>query len=223
MHKYMTCTRHGTSVSKSYFTALLLDVSRSMERGDWQPSRLHGAVEAVGKLMEARACQHPQDHVGVFAFSDVVRIISPLKAVTDGAGRQFGLNAGRITTGPSTNITAGLLLAGGALLGSRTSEEGEDSERDGEDDAGSERVDQIILLTDGEHNDGPDPVACARRLKGAGVLIDVIGIGTPSELNETSLREMSSPRANGSPSYCFIGDKHGLIVKMRQMAEHSGC
>jgi len=54
---------------------LVIDTSGSMKANDYKPSRLEAAKNAAKLLIERI---HPQDYIGVIAFSDSVRIVSYL-------------------------------------------------------------------------------------------------------------------------------------------------
>ena len=79
---------------------------------------------------------------------------------------------------------------------------------------------RIVLLTDGYHNTGRDPLPIAKELKGAGVCIDCIGIGgEPSDVDEDLLKAIASTHADGvTPRYAFIGDKADLIQRFEELA-----
>ncbi|RKY04114.1 MAG: hypothetical protein DRP56_10485, partial [Planctomycetota bacterium] len=92
--------------------------------------------------------------------------------------------------------------------------------------SGHERTDanslkRIILLTDGDHNQGGNPLRIANRLKNAGVVIDCIGIGGSSgDVNETLLKQIASQNPDGSARYWFIGDQEKLIKTYETLARH---
>ena len=80
---------------------------------------------------------------------------------------------------------------------------------------------RIIMLTDGEHNQGGSPVEIASRLKNAGVVIDCIGIGgSPEDVDEELLKQIASRNPDGSVRYCFIGDQSQLLRKYQTLAHH---
>ncbi len=80
---------------------------------------------------------------------------------------------------------------------------------------------RVILLTDGDHNEGGSPAKIAKRLKNAGVIIECIGIaGQSSEVNETLLKKIASLDEQGNPRYCFIGDTANLIKQYKKMSYH---
>lgn len=218
MTRYMQCAQHVVAGLYAYVTMILLDVSASMRASDWPPSRLHGAVDAIRQMLALKIREYPDDHVGIVTFSNVAAVHLPLSRVADGAIMPI-LAADQIKTGPATNITEALELAETALLkdGGFTKNHLAVPSVAGPPVA---QLRQIVLLTDGQHNEGPKPVPKAQQLKDAGVLIEVIGIGTPSSLDATCLRDIASVDVDGNAAYCFIGDKQELANKMRELAHH---
>ena len=230
---HISSATHRTDPARPRCTVVLLDVSLSMEQTDWLPSRLEGAVGAFDQLLEVKERQYPDDYVGLVAFSDVAKMRHPLIRI---GGNAFSLKAAArgIVTGPSTAITDGLISAYALLSGHSIAEPSPAPVSGIRTPAPSgampvlalagvampDPVRQIILLTDGEHNQGPDPVPYALELKRAGVVIDVLGIGTATSLDQTSLREIASPKLDGTPSYSFIGDPEELGDEMRRLAHH---
>jgi hypothetical protein len=211
----------------------VLDISDSMGGTDWRPSRLHGAIEAAAALLLVKASQHPNDEVGVVSFSTHSKTVHPPVRLADGLK---SLNQALKTLKPdsSTNITAGLAEAEANFFEERARLR----RRRGALDPGGllEKImgvsavpppapetsqgmlRRVILLTDGEHNCGGDPVLLAARLKDAGVVIDCVGIGgSPKHVDERRLRAVASSNGDGSPRYCFIGDKEMLIKKFEQL------
>jgi len=82
-------------------------------------------------------------------------------------------------------------------------------------------VRRIILLTDGDYNEGGSPMKVACRLKNKGVVIDCIGIGgSPDEVELEKIKEVASCNPDGSLRYCFIGDQQSLIRKYESLAHH---
>ena len=212
MESYRRFAHDRMPTSQIFLAVILVDISISMKQSDWPPSRLHGAMAAVEGLLDLKHMNYPNDLVGMVGFSQTASVLQPLVSIGGEGRRIFRTDPAMIQTGPSTNMSAGLSLAGGILA---------EAVRNLADPylppALIDR--QIILLTDGEHNDGPEPVPLARELQQSGIVLDVIGIGTPSEIDHTCARTIASER-NGRPSYCFVGDVGSLIVRMTQLAHH---
>ncbi len=212
---------------------MVLDVSGSMASDDWKPSRLDGAIGAAEALLDVKAKQHPNDQVGIATFSSSADTVYPLAQLSREVHSLKRALRG-LEPGSTTNITAGLQEAEKNLFGVQA----RPSRGAGVFDPGewiakimganrqlpqleiaANETSRIILLTDGEHNHGKGPVPLAERLKAAGVVIDCIGIGgSPSEVDEGCLKRVASLNTDGSPRYCFIGERQMLIKKFEQLA-----
>jgi len=72
------------------------------------------------------------------------------------------------------------------------------------------RSPRIVLLTDGHSTEG-DPLTTAAKIKTDGIQLDIIGIGgSPSEVDEKSLRQMASV-VDGEIRYWFIRSVGDLV------------
>jgi len=202
-----------------------------MDFEDWNPSRLAGAIKANVKLMEIKARQHPKDRMGLIGFWDKAKVLHPpVSPATTMNGLQNILR--NASGGWGTNFTAALELAEEHLQGrSGSSSEGFlskmltdifcETEGSGSDKVGPDSLERIILLTDGDHNQGGSPLSIANRLKNTGVVIDCIGIGgSPSDVNETLLKQIASRNPDGSARYWFIGDQEKLVKTYETLARH---
>lgn len=178
---------------------LLLDVSSSMTKTDYRPSRLAGAKQASLGFIERVAEFNPESAIGVISFSTRARIVSmpvpaengmySLKQTMDGLG-----------TDMFTNMPAGLRLSEKVIQKFNTVSP------------------RILLLTDGHSNVGGSPVQVAEQLKGCGVQIDIIGIGgSPTDVNENELRTMASV-VDGETRYWFIKSVGELVQKFENLA-----
>lgn len=196
-----------------------VDESPSMLEPDWLPSRLIGAQQASCALVERKRQIAPDDEVGIVAYAGYAQVIQQLVVVGEYHAQLTAAIWG-IQTGSGTSISRGLTAAGELLLPETRksfvqwllgSTEAKPTRR---------RTLRIILLTDGFHNTGKDPVPVAQRLKDAGVCIDCIGIGgDPAAVNAKELRAIASLHADGvTPRYAFIGDKDSLIQKFEELA-----
>jgi Mg-chelatase subunit ChlD len=219
---------------------IIIDLSGSMDAKDWKPSRKAGAIKANKELVKTEAQYHPQDKVGIIGFGTDAEILHEPVCLSQGAGSL--LNA--LSTLPDmgyTNFKAALQLAEACLSGrpvaaGRNAGSGvvsgflswllydkplRASNYIRETLSNDNCLRRIIMLTDGDYNEGGSPLKVARRLKDAGVVIDCIGIGgSPTDVKEENLKEIASRNADGSVRYCFIGDQQQLIRKYESLAHH---
>lgn len=174
---------------------LAFDVSNSMAADDLEPTRIDAAKAAARTFIEN---QPSTIQIGVVAFSngglvvqqpthDQTAVLNTIERLTPQGGTSLG-------QGIFTSLNA---IAGEALAideGSLDSIQIEDY---------SSAV--ILLLTDGENTEGPDPSDIAQVAADAGVRVYPVGIGSPegtvvqiegfnilSQLNETTLQEIAS-------------------------------
>ncbi|MCK4998030.1 MAG: VWA domain-containing protein [Anaerohalosphaera sp.] len=210
----------------------LIDLSPSMDFKDWKPSRIAGAITANKELIKLKLQSHPDDKMGIIGFGGTARILHAPVCVSKGIqGLQRALIDPRAPYG--TNFTAALNLAGRCFLGkinqpvsnffsrmlSDIFVESDNHQKTPIQQDGS--LKRIIMLTDGEHNQGGCPLAIASRLKSSGVIIDCIGIGgSPADVDEALLKQIASQNPDGSIRYCFIGDQQQLLRKYQTLARH---
>ena len=170
--------------------------------------------------------------MGIIGFGGTARILHAPVCISKGIqGLQRALIDPQAPCG--TNFTAAISLAETCFLGkvdqsvsnffSRmlsdifVETENHQVQPDQEDNS----LKRIIMLTDGEHNQGGCPLAIASRLKKAGVIIDCIGIGgSPADVDEALLKQIASQNPDGSVRYCFIGDQQQLLRKYQTLARH---
>lgn len=219
---------------------VIIDLSGSMNTSDWKPSRKAGAVKANKELIRVKAQNYPKDMVGIIGFGTDAELLH----------EPFGLAGGdkslykALTDLPDmgyTNFAAALKLAEACLFGKPASttkttarkkavgflswllydQTYEPSHHITESISNDNCLRRIILLTDGDYNEGGSPMKVACRLKNKGVLIDCIGIGgKPADIKEDTLKEIASRNTDGSIRYCFIGDQEQLIRKYENLAHH---
>lgn len=232
MKKYLEFAHVGSQEESAERLVLIVDVSSSMENRDWPPSRLQGAIAAGEALLDVKAKQHPQDQVGIVAFSSAAETTCPPVESGTGQARLKGALK-RLRTESSTNMTAGLMEAEKHLLASgkysdiyaKVLDPGKwvtklfgMPEQVSPGRLKDTRILRVILLTDGEHNTGKSPLPVARKLKDSGVIVDCIGIGgTHKDVDEKCLKAIASTNPDGSPRYCFIGARQALIKKFEQL------
>jgi len=232
MNRYMEFSDAPNAGGEPEDLFLILDTSGSMNERDFKPNRLRGAAEAGKALIGQKRRSNPTDRVGVIAFDDEAQVVHQLVEVGRGAdslGRALdGLNAGS-----ATDISAGLRAAEERLLGKMLWDLPGLLQPILEfflDDKGAtpaatavRKPMRCILLSDGCHVTGPNPVSVANSMKRRGITIDVVGIsGSPDsdELDEAQLRQIASRDQNGEPRYCFIGDTQQLVRKFEELAQH---
>ena len=176
---------------------LVLDASPSMEAEDWKPSRLEAAKASARAYVNRLRAEEPDARVAVVAYSSSARTMCGLTPVSK-VGRLLRA-IDDITVGDGTNITAGLTTAGKHLQGIG-------------------RAAQVVLLTDGAHNTGPEPTPVAARLRTIAIL-ETVGIGgQPADVNEDLLKAISSAYPDGSKRYRWIGDKETLVRHFHNLA-----
>lgn len=170
--------------------------------------------------------------MGVIGFGGKARILHAPVCISKGIqGLQRALVDPKASCG--TNFTAALNLAGRCLSGKTDRPENnffsrmiseifiEPDKSKVSSDKDDNSLKRIILLTDGEHNQGGSPLSTASGLKNAGVIIDCIGIGgSPADVGEDLLKQIASQNPDGSIRYCFIGDQQQLLRKYQSLAQH---
>lgn len=232
--KYLNAVQRLGATTELIF--VLNDFSPSMAATDYHPSRKAGAIEANRRLIEAKAQSFPDDQLGIIVFSGEAAILH--KPVPVGSGSQSLCDSLRknVSLGGGTNFVSALELAERCLLGDQVHEspqgvfgrflselfiepEADTSQRTRTRNVDGNITRRIIMLTDGEHNGGGDPVKISGRLKNAGVIVECVGIaGSPGQVDEKRLKRIASQDENGHPRYCFVGDTTQLIKKYESMA-----
>jgi len=210
----------------------LIDLSPSMEDDDWKPSRKAGAIAANEELIANKLKYHSEDRMGIIGFSGNAELLHP--PVCLGKGENSLRKALRRADGSGgTNFTAALTLAEMCFFNIPIKSHDNSllrvlSEIFIEPDVpkpapvrNKHSLYRIIMLTDGEHNQGGSPLKIAARLKKAGVVIDCIGIGGSAEkIDEILLKQIASVNPDGSIRYCFIGDQKQLLQEYQTLARH---
>jgi hypothetical protein len=220
-------------------TVTLVDESPSMDEQDLAPTRKMAAINANVKLAEVKAQYYPDDVIAAIGFSGTAHVrLAPVVAKNSLPGLRQALQDA--DGGCGTNFTVALETAEeclfpvdhwrltGSLSQMLSKWLYETSPRKAADPSRGEcpvdGVKRIVLLSDGEHNTGPSPVAVASRLQRAGVVIDCIGIaGSRDSVDEDLLKEIASRNPDGSIRYCFIGDSGALVRKYQDLAHHLRC
>ncbi len=136
---------------------LAVDVSNSMMAEDFKPSRLERTKYAINALLD----KFVDDRIGMVVFAGRPFIQLPITSDYVSAKSFVDYVSPGMVEAQGTDIGAALELAGSSFS------EISDKNR------------AVILISDGENHDG-DPVAMAKELHDKGIIVSVIGIGTPS-------------------------------------------
>jgi Ca-activated chloride channel homolog len=158
---------------------LTFDVSASMAANDVQPSRMEAAKAAAKAIVEQ---QPPGVVVGVVAFSDAGLSVLPPTS-EQGAVLQA---IDRLAPSRGTSLGQGILASLGAIAQAKS-----DTPSDYYSNRslpptpvpapvapGSQSDTEIVLLSDGENNERPDPVQASQVAANEGIRILTIGVGT---------------------------------------------
>jgi len=176
---------------------LLIDTSGSMSDTDWKPSRLGGAIESAVAYVKQLAKNDSNACVAVIRYATSAEVVVPLTRCR--YSEQIKNQIRRIQTGSSTNITSALMAAYDIC-------------------SKSSGINQVILLSDGFHNVGPDPRGISDRLKKYAT-IECVGIGgSPMSVDEQLMLHIASARPDGSKRYRWIGKKEVLVQHFRELA-----
>jgi Mg-chelatase subunit ChlD len=185
------------STCGSRHSILDIDVSPSMLSRDWKPSRLKAAKEAANAFLKRLASEEPDAMVSIITYGRKGKLLSDFTSVTMYNELARIIHSARTICG--TNITAALETAWDVL----------------EHCHGPK---QVVLLTDGCHNTGPDPRPTSDRLRDVAV-VECIGIGgTPRDVDEELLKYIASPYPDGTKRYRWIGDKERLVQHFHNLA-----
>jgi Ca-activated chloride channel family protein len=188
---------------------LTFDVSGSMAAGDGSPTRMDAAKAAAKGIVDR---QPPGVVIGVVAFSDAGLAVQP---PTADAGRIVGA-IDRMVPTRGTSLGGGILATLDAIeraaaatppdyYSNRTPDP---TPAPAPGTPGSDPATIIVLLSDGENNERPDPVVAARAAAERGIRIVALGVGTAagttldldgfrvqSRLDEATLRQVSDTTA----------------------------
>ena len=176
---------------------LVMDVSSSMAAEDVLPSRLEVAKLTAKALIQERP---PGALIGVIAFSRGGLVVQPPTSNTE------ALNASidRLIPDHGTSLGGGIRVSLNFLLQQR---EPRSIAQSGEEEDELQRTTDaslIVLVTDGENTDPPDPVEAAQLAIERGVRVYTVGVGTTegavvqvegfnlfTQLNEPMLQEIA--------------------------------
>lgn len=160
---------------------ILLDVSNSMMAGDLPPNRLENAKRGISRLID----QLRSDRIGIIVFAGESYVQLPI--TSDYTAAKLFLN----------HISTDMVPTQGTAIGTAI-------------DMAMKTFDQVsgtskamIVMTDGENHED-DAVAAAKRAQGAGVVVHVIGLGSPEGAPVPTFQQ-------GNP-VGFIKDENGQTV-----------
>ncbi|HIP52535.1 MAG TPA: VWA domain-containing protein [Chromatiales bacterium] len=135
---------------------ILLDISRSLEVTDVQPSRLARAKQEVHDLIS----QNRQLRIGLIAFASVAHIVSPVTEDTQSIRTALPALSTRLTRLQGSRVAEALVRAEQLLMGQPE---------------GSPRT--ILLISDGDF-DEPGLEEQVKQLADKGIRLQTLGIGT---------------------------------------------
>jgi Ca-activated chloride channel homolog len=159
---------------------LAFDVSASMTADDLKPTRMDAAKAAAKAFVQK---QPPSVVIGVVAFSDAGLSV---QVPSNDQGTVLAA-IDRLTPAHGTSLGQGILAALSAVARAEA-----DTPADYYSNRspaptpsptpvppGTHTSAVIVLLTDGENNESPDPLTAAQAAADRGVRIDTVGIGSP--------------------------------------------
>jgi Ca-activated chloride channel homolog len=155
---------------------LVFDVSGSMAAEDLHPTRLE-AAKSVAQEFVLR--QPPTVQIGVVAFSTSGFAVQPPTNDQDAILASINRLSPQMGTSLAQGITASLsIINTGNMPLSQADEDQLPTPTPQAVPAGSNDSAVIILLTDGENHEGPDPLEAAQAAADLGVRIYPVGIGS---------------------------------------------
>jgi Ca-activated chloride channel family protein len=158
---------------------LAFDVSGSMAADDLKPTRMDAAKAATQEFVKS---QPSSVAIGVVAFSDSG--LSVQTPTTDQATVLAAIN--RLTPQRGTSLAQGILASlntialaeAGPSVDYYSNRSPEPTATPAPVPPGTHTSAVIVLLTDGENNESPDPAAAAQTAADRGIRIYTIGIGS---------------------------------------------
>ena len=152
---------------------LAFDVSTSMAAKDEEPTRLDYAKAAARSFVDK---QPSSIRMGVVAFGGSALVLQ--QPTRDKNEALSAIN--RLAPQGDTDIGRGILASLGAIAGKVITAAGGTEGGNPETPIGYYGGTAIVLLTDGENTDGPDPLELADLASAAGVRIYPVGLGSTS-------------------------------------------
>ena len=149
---------------------LAFDVSASMAADDVEPTRLDAAKQVAGSLVEHRP---DSARIGVVAFGEGGLVVQPPTDDEDALHATID----RLVPQSGTSLGRGIVTALNQLAEDPSFGSADDSA--GTADSGTGLAPAVIvLLTDGENTDPPDPLEAAQMAIDQGVRVHTVGVGT---------------------------------------------
>jgi Ca-activated chloride channel homolog len=166
---------------------LAIDISGSMRAQDVKPTRLDAAKEAALEFVNK---QPPRVRIGIAAFSGTAALV---QAPTTGR-EDIRAAIDRLIPQRGTAIGSGIIVALDAISEEEQQKPAADPTLTTQNDPllpappappepdpvppGSNSSAVIVLLTDGQNNQGPDPLDAAEKAANRGIRIFTVGLGT---------------------------------------------
>ncbi len=151
---------------------LAFDISNSMRADDLAPTRM----DAAKKAAERFAAKQPSSiNIGVVAFSDGALITQ--QPTTDRTALLATIR--RISPRGGTSLGKGIFTSLNAISGKPIDVDPDQLGKIEDAKIGYFSSAAIVLLTDGENNNEPDPLEVAKLASVAGVKIYPVGVGSP--------------------------------------------
>ena len=176
---------------------LALDVSSSMVADDVAPTRMDAAKIAAKSIVDRRPASA---RIGVVAFGEGGLIVNP---PTDDDQALYG-TIDRLEPSSGTSLGTGIQTALNLALSESGPGSADSTADDGQGPRGAFAPAVIVLLSDGENTEPPDPLEVAQAAIDRGVRVHTVGIGTEdgtvievdgfnlfTQLNEPVLQEIA--------------------------------
>lgn len=147
------------------------------------------------------------DSIGVASFDDTASLNFPLTKVAAGTVSSANSAIDGISPDGSTNIGGGLQLALDQITASV--------------DRSCNEV--IVLLSDGDHNTGTDPLSVIPALKAAGVAVITVGVGTGiSSSGQATLQQIATQTGGKYYGVSSTSNLIGLFFQLSMEAQGNG-
>ncbi len=209
--------REGTVV-------LAFDTSNSMAAKDLAPTRMEAAKKAARAFV---AEQPPTIKIGVVAFGGSGFITQ--RPTTD--HDQVLTAIGQLSPQGGTSLARGIQTSLSAIAGRNVAlDDGTGAGAGPTTDPGYYSSAAVILLSDGENTDGPDPAAAADLASTTGVKVYPVGLGSPqgtvvdldgfqvsTALDEATLKQIATTTDG---KYFTAADEQSLINVYRSIDLH---
>ena len=176
---------------------LAMDVSSSMVADDVEPTRMDAAKMAAKSIVDRRPASA---RIGIVAFGEGGLIVNP---PTDDDQALYA-TIDRLEPSSGTSLGTGIQTALNLALSGSGPDAAESAADDESGHRGAFAPAVIVLLTDGENTEPPDPLEVAQAAIDRGVRVHTVGIGTGdgtiievdgfnlfTQLNEPVLQEIA--------------------------------